>query len=215
MLVAIEATRLLHEVRGIGRYVYALLRQFVEQRSTLHITLYAKPHDVEAAGRVDRRRSPAPRPDRRSSGQGDGTLGANVFWYPWNVAKPVPRRGAVVVTIHDIAPVALPDPRLRCWRKNLRWRLRYAAVARRATLIVADSRFTSDEIHRKLGVPYERMRVALLAADNRPLPAAEQDASASNGSASNYLRPQRWRATGARILWYWGGDGRVVANHST
>ena len=57
---------------------------------------------------------------------------ADVYWYPWNVSIPAPRTGAVVVTMHDVAPVARPDPRWLSWRKNLRWRLRFAATARRA-----------------------------------------------------------------------------------
>ena len=91
--------------------------------------------------------------------------GADVCWYPWNIASPLPRTGAVVVTMHDVAPVALPDPRWLAWRKNWRWRRRYAATARRADMIVADSAFTAGEIHRVLEVPRDRIRVVHLAAD--------------------------------------------------
>ena len=52
--------------------------------------------------------------------------------------SPVPRRGASVVTVHDVAQVALPDPRWLAWRKNLRWRLRFRRSARVATLMLAD-----------------------------------------------------------------------------
>jgi alpha-1,3-rhamnosyl/mannosyltransferase len=104
--------------------------------------------------------------------------GADVFWYPWNVASPIPSRGAVVVTMHDVVPIAHPDPRWTGWQKNLRWRRRYSASAKRATLIVADSQFTADEVHRLLGVPYDRMRVVLLAADDFTVPPAAGDAAA-------------------------------------
>ena len=102
---------------------------------------------------------------------------ADVFWYPWNTASPTPARGAVVATMHDIVPIAHPDPRWRGWQKNLRWRRRYGATAARATLIIADSQFTADEIHRMLAVPHERMRVVLLAADDFSIPPAVADSA--------------------------------------
>lgn len=176
MLVAVEATRLLREVRGIGRYVRALLPRLVALRPGLRLTLFVKTQrDVEVVAPVFAampalRDHLEIRPVREMV-----RSGADVFWYPWNTASPTPARGAVVATMHDIVPIAHPDPRLRGWQKNLRWRRRYGATARRATLIIADSQFTADEIHRMLGVPRERMRVALLAADDFAVPPAEGD----------------------------------------
>ncbi|MEP6729029.1 MAG: glycosyltransferase family 1 protein [bacterium] len=179
MLVAVEATRLSREVRGIGRYVRALLPRLVALRPGLRLALFAKnQRDVDALRPVFAA-IPALRdhvtihPVREML-----KSGADVFWYPWNVASPTPSRGAVVVTMHDIVPIAHPDPRLRGWQKNLRWRRRYGSTARRATLIVADSQFTADEVHRMLGVPHERMRVVLLAADDFTVPPAGRDAAA-------------------------------------
>ncbi|CAN5918592.1 N/A [soil metagenome] len=179
MFVAVEATRMLREVRGIGRYVRALLPRLVALRPGLRLALFVKTErDVKSlsavladmpglAGRV------AIRPVRELT-----TYAADVFWYPWNNATPAPARGAVVCTVHDVVPIAHPDPRWRGLYKNLRWRRRYAAIARRATLIIADSRFTVDEIHRTLDVPHERMRVALLAADDFAAPPRARDSAA-------------------------------------
>jgi glycosyltransferase involved in cell wall biosynthesis len=177
MLVAVEATRLLREVRGIGRYVRALLPRLVALRPGLSLGLFVKnQRDVDAlepifAAIPTLRDHVEIRPVREMT-----RSGADVFWYPWNTASPTPARGPVVATIHDIVPIAHPDPRLRGWQKNLRWRRRYAATAKRSTLIIADSQFTADEIHRMLGVPRDRMRVALLAADDFAIPAADGDA---------------------------------------
>jgi glycosyltransferase involved in cell wall biosynthesis len=179
LLVAVEATRLSREVRGIGRYVRALLPRLVALRPGLRLALFVKrQRDVEALTPVYAA-IPALRdhvtihPVREML-----KSGADVFWYPWNVASPTPSRGAVVVTMHDVVPIAHPDPRLRGWQKNLRWRRRYASTAKRATLIVADSQFSADEIHRLLGVPHERMRVVLLAADDFVVPPVTGDAAA-------------------------------------
>ncbi len=179
LVVAVEATRLLREVRGIGRYVRALLPRLVALRPGLRLTLYVKnQRDVETvelvfAAMPALRDHLEVRPVREMV-----RSGADVFWYPWNTASPTPSRGAVVATMHDIVPIAHPDPRLRGWQKNLRWRRRYGATARRATLIIADSQFTADEIHRMLGVPRARMRIALLAADDFAVPPVEGDAAA-------------------------------------
>ena len=174
LVLAVEATRLAKEVRGIGRYVRALIPRFVAQRPGIRITLYVKGRDVRrlaadyagnpvTAGAVD------VRPIREFV-----RAPADVFWYPWNVAVSTPRRGAVVVTMHDVAPLVLRDPRFWKWRKNMRWRTRYRVTAARATLLVVDSSFTADEVHRELGVSHDRMRVVLLAADDaRPSPESE------------------------------------------
>ena len=179
MRIAVEATRLQREVRGIGRYVRAMLPRLVAQRPGLHLVLFAKTRRGVAALADSVGRDPRLR-DRVSVRhvREMARTTADIYWYPWNVVGPVPRSGATVVTIHDIAPLALPDPRLLAWRKNLRWRLRFRRTARVATLIVADSAFTAAEISRVLGVGADRIRVALLAADDFAIPSSEGDAAA-------------------------------------
>lgn len=176
--MAIQATHLLRDVRGIGRYVRALLPRLVVQRSGLRLALYAKRHDVEALARSVGS-SPAfrGRLDVRDV-RGMNRASADVFWYPWNFAGPVPPRGAAVVTIHDVAPAALPDPRWSSVWQKLLWRRRYAVTARRATVVIANSSFTADEVQRVLGFPRERIRVTPLAADDLPVPPAGDDRAA-------------------------------------
>lgn len=179
VLVAVEATRLAREVRGIGRYVRALIPRLLEQRPELRLALFVK--NDEQAGEVSQMFAHLPSLRRRIEVRDVSEMSrmdADVYWYPWNVASPVPAKGAVVVTMHDVAPLALPDPRLRKWRKNFRWRLRYRATAKRATIIIADSAFTAHEVNRMLGVPHDRMRVALLAADDFTAPPASRDEAA-------------------------------------
>ncbi len=179
MLLAVEATRLQREVRGIGRYVRALLPRLVAQRGDVRLALFVK-NRIEAAA-LERALGQDPALSGRSEVRLVRDLKkarADVFWYPWNVARPVPKHGAVVPTIHDVAQVALPDPRWTAWRKNFRWRRLFAATARRATLIVADSAFTGREIQRTLGVPPERIRVVPLAVDDAPVTPADGDAAA-------------------------------------
>ncbi len=173
--LAVEATRLFKEKRGIGRYVRALLPRLVAQRAGLRLVLFVKPRDIRAMNdlvardAVLRGRAEV-RPIRAMR-----AFDADVAWYPWNVITRAPRTGALVVTIHDVAPVTLPDPRRRAWRKNLRWRLRFGGTARQATMVIADSAFTAAEVERTLGFPADRMRVVLLAADDLAIPPVESD----------------------------------------
>jgi glycosyltransferase involved in cell wall biosynthesis len=177
LVIAVEATRLAAEVRGIGRYVRALLPSMLAVRPGSRILLFVKPRDVTAvAATLAEDRALCHAVEVRPIGElRDAT--ADVFWYPWNIISTTPRHGSVVATMHDVAPLALPDPRLRKWRKNWRWRKRYRDTAARASLLVVDSQFTAEEVHRTLGVPHELMRVVPLAADDSTAPPALGDAA--------------------------------------
>ena len=179
MVVAVEASRLAQELRGIGREVWALLPRLLHQRPGLRLVLLIRrAGDAETVRQrladVD---APVDRVTFASLRRLD-RVRADVYWYPWNVSLPAPRRGVVVATIQDVAPLVLPDPRRRKWLKNFRWRRRYAFTARRANMLLTISSFTRDEVHRVLGVPHDRMRVTLLAADDLRIPPAERDAEA-------------------------------------
>ncbi len=165
MVVAVEATRLAREVRGIGRYVRALLPRLVAQRPGIRLVLFVRSLNDSQKIRALFDEDVQSRVDIRTVGSMTRS-GADVFWYPWNTTGPTPRKGCAVVTMHDVVPIAHPDPRLRGTYKNLRWRIKYRAAAKRADLIITDSKFSADEIHRTLGVRQDRMRVVLLAADD-------------------------------------------------
>ena len=167
MRVAIQASHLAGEVRGIGRYVWALLPRLAKLRPEIRFSLHIRnPRDearleprLDAIGALDGRVQFAPLGDLATSR-------ADVAWYPWNVAKPLTRHAPMVVTMHDIANVAMPDPRFTAAWKNLRWRYLYHRTAKHATRILADSEFTAREIERVLHVGAETVRVVRLAADD-------------------------------------------------
>ena len=115
---------------------------------------------------------------------------ADLFWYPWNVALPAPRRGVVVATIQDVAPLVLPDPRRRKLLKNLRWRRRYRLTAKRA-----------DAAHRHLAVHARRgASRARLSDVADPRDAARR--GRSRDPAGRRATRRRWRgsACGRRIV---------------
>ena len=179
LTLAVECSRLAHDVRGIGRYVRALLPRLAAQRTELRLIPFARQRsELEAL------RAPATAlglPDARCTVRLFDELRANdadLWWYPWNIARPAFRAGRVVATMHDVAPLAHPDPRRTKWLQNRRWRRLYHATAKRADLIITVSAFTAEEIAHYLDVSPSRIRVTPLAADDVPVPGAKRDAEA-------------------------------------
>jgi glycosyltransferase involved in cell wall biosynthesis len=82
---------------------------------------------------------------------------AHVPYFGGPLATPVP----IVVTIHDLIPMLLPE-----YRGDIRVRLYtslVAAAASQADMILADSQASKRDILAKLNVPAERVRVVYLA----------------------------------------------------
>ncbi len=170
MHLAIEATKLLGEKRGIGRYVRNLLRQFAQQRPTMRFTMYvaraedtaplyallASWHEALAARTTIALIDRLPESD------------ADLVWYPWNLITTAARRPMVVSTL-DLAPMLQLDH--QWWRvlKRLKYRRRYQRTAEQATVILTISEFSKREIVQRLQVDPSRVLVTLLAADDLPL----------------------------------------------
>ncbi|HEU5318270.1 MAG TPA: glycosyltransferase family 1 protein [Chloroflexota bacterium] len=99
--------------------------------------------------------------------------GADVWHVPY-FAPPLVHTRPLVVTIHDLIPLIIPEyatsPLVRAYNRLV------SAGARRADLILADSEASKRDIVRLLGIPAARVRVVYLAADEavmRPVPADE------------------------------------------
>jgi len=99
MLIAVEATRLEREVRGIGRYVRAMLPRLLEQRPDLQLMLFAKTKRGVAslaaslAGFARARCQTATTVLRCGNVREMARTPADLYWYPWNVVRPVPIAG--------------------------------------------------------------------------------------------------------------------------
>jgi len=179
LTLAVECSRLAYDVRGIGRYVRALLPRLASQREELRLIPFAR-----RRGELDALRAsvavlgvPSDRCEVRLFDELHAGA-ADLWWYPWNVARPTPRVGTVVATMQDVAPLALPDPRRTKWLQNRRWRRLYRATATRAEMLLTISRFTAREIEHNLGVAPSRIRVTPLAADDLAIPNPERDTEA-------------------------------------
>ncbi len=166
--IGVEATRLLRERRGIGRYVRNILRWIPVHRLDVRFTIFvSSARDGEGvrgllAG-VD-----ASLPERTAielvAGLPDTT--ADVVWYPWNRLEPDARHAATVATIHDVASMLQLDH--RWWKviKRAKHRRRYGNAVEKADLVITISEFTSLEIQRLLAADPAKIRVTLLGADD-------------------------------------------------
>ena len=80
-------------------------------------------------------------------------------------------RGALVVTIHDLAFLRIPEAFPRPQSVRLRWQVR--ANARRAAVVITDSQHSKRDIRRAYGIAEEGIDVIPLAADPRLAPARD------------------------------------------
>jgi len=165
MHIGVEASKLVRDERGIGRYARTLLQRFADIDPDLRFTLFAKPRGV-AALRSLVRSMPAlvGRAEVRSAWLVPWTR-FDLYWSPWNYTRYLPRRGPIAVTMHDIVPLVFRrPPRIRLpWRpRTVR---RFHTMAAVADLVLTDSAFIKGEIDRALGIAAERVRVVYLAAD--------------------------------------------------
>jgi len=169
--IGVEATKLMQERRGIGRYVRNVLRQMPRVRDDVRFTLFVRSaQDIvplqEQMALLD------PLLSQRCTIAPVSALpatAADVVWYPWNWLHPVAHRAAMVTTICDLVPMLQLDHR---WWKVLnraKYRTRFRRTVARSDLIITISAFTAREVERYLGLPFAAMRVTLLAADDLAL----------------------------------------------
>ncbi|MCZ8205198.1 glycosyltransferase family 1 protein [Gemmatimonas sp.] len=169
--LAVEATRLLQERRGIARYVRNLLREFALQRPSLQLTLFVKDRRDVAALRL---LLASVHPTLASNATIDcidalPTTAAEVAWYPWNFITTPAQAATMVATVHDIAPMLQHDHRWWKLLKRVKYRARYRRTVQLAHAIVTDSCFSRDELVHHLRADPASITVALLAADDVPL----------------------------------------------
>ena len=142
------------ESSGIGTCLRNTLPRIIHQRPNWHFTLLGDRQrlaDLALFGNVKIRDADAPvysvreqlafaRFDLRR---------ADLFWAPhYNI--PIATTPRLVVTVHDVMHLTLPEYRNRWLRRNYATTM-YAAVRRRASAVICDSAFTRREFERLVG----------------------------------------------------------------
>lgn len=167
MHIAVDASRLVREKRGMGRYVRNVMRELPLVRDGISFTVHA------GNGAED----PALRTLLQGIGETAGraqirslddlkTSTADVVWYPWNFVTPVAERAPIAVTIHDIVPMIQIDHRWWKFMKRAKYRRRYTNSVNKSHAILADSNYTALEIERHLKPDMSKVHEVLLAADD-------------------------------------------------
>ncbi|MHB0870025.1 MAG: glycosyltransferase family 4 protein [Chloroflexota bacterium] len=186
MRVAIDYTAAIYQAAGIGRFVRSLVRALAEiDPDTEYLLVYADPPQgirpamPEAPNFIPRR---IPLPERALAAMWhrlslpvpvDLVTGpVDVFHSPDFVLPPV-RRGAKVLTVHDLAFLLQPE----CAEAKLRDYLEKTvprSVAR-ADFILADSVNTQDDLICLLGVPPSKVEVVPGGVESTFVPVEDED----------------------------------------
>lgn len=197
MRVAIEYMPALRQRAGIGRFVRGLVRGLASQTTGVEILL------VAAADRAPPGGAEPPFPVRRLP---LGSRAMEILWHRLRLPLPAdwwtgpvdlyhatdfllpPLRCRGAVTVHDLSFLRHPEFHHPALVRYLRDRVH--GSVRRATLVLADSCFSRDEVLEWLDVPEERVRVVYGGAEEsfHPVPAGERaDRLARHGLAGPYL----------------------------
>ena len=160
MHIAVDASNVARDHRGIGRYARAVISRWLHARDRVQLTLLVPDLLVFVA---QRRLSAALGCDeievrRRQSVR---ALQPDLVWYPSNGMTWTSER-ASVATVHDVWPFVSPadDPRTR-----RREQTAYLTMAAHSKAIIANSHFTKSEISKYLPVPPQRVHVIHMGVD--------------------------------------------------
>lgn len=91
--------------------------------------------------------------------------GTSLFWSPhYNI--PVLYKGKLLVTVHDIFHIAMPQY-VKGFHKRLYAKWMYNAVKRKASSVICDSEFTAKEFLRLIGFEKQKLKIVHLGIDNK------------------------------------------------
>lgn len=212
MKVGIDARFLTHPQRGgFKTYTSSVVSSLVEAGSDCRFVLYTD--------RPLRQRAPLPANFSVSPVTGRNAVIREQLLLPAVMERdeidaahflcntaPILFHRTMVVTIHDTIALREKPDRSTCMNRRQRllrsyWRAVIPRCARRADLVITDSGYVRDDLHARLGIPAEKLRVVPLPID----PAFSQESSGC---------PPAGIAPGSSfILAFASADGRK--NHAT
>ncbi len=167
MHLAVDATTLSRNLRGMGRYARSLLSAMPAERPELRYTLLARnAADVDA---LTEQMRTLPRVMERATvipASDFAALDCDAAWYPCNFVKMRPRSGAIVPTVHDLFPMLQLDGRWWKFAKRFRARRRYDSTLRAADHVITGAVASGKELMAMFGLAPQRLSVVPHAADD-------------------------------------------------
>ncbi len=124
-----------HSGRGIGLYTKELIRALGAYASDITVSQFSDISSVDSS--VDVIHYPFFDPF--------------FLTMPWRSSKPI------VVTIHDLIPIAYPEHFPRGIRGEIKWQVQKQAVRAVANAVITDSRASKEDIKRFFGIPSGRI----------------------------------------------------------
>jgi len=105
---------------------------------------------------------------------------------------PLPPRLRAVVTLHDAIAERYPKLTLPSFRARLFWRLKVRFALTQARIVLTVSEFSARDLARVLGVPRERLRVALEAPPSLYQPSRSREEIAAAARRAGLPADARW-----------------------
>jgi glycosyltransferase involved in cell wall biosynthesis len=175
------------DTAGIGTYLSELLPRVIARMPDVRFSVLGEvptleshlESHLESYGHVELRAWRTPIHTIREQLDATNVIPSdtNLYWSPhFNI--PLAWRGALAVTVHDVAALVLPDMSLA---RRAYARLMFPAVRRRASVVLFDSEFTRREFHARVGEP-RRSVSSLLGVDDRWF-----ELASTNRAGSPYL----------------------------
>jgi glycosyltransferase involved in cell wall biosynthesis len=166
--LGVDATRLLRDQRGMGRWVRNVLRALPTARPALRYTFYlARPADAGAVQALLAALHPAYATQATMASVREiAESRAEVLWYPWNWLHTPARHAAMVASIADVAPMLQLDHRWWKVLKRARFRRRFQQTVQQAHRVLTISAFSADELVRHVHADRSRMHVTALGTDD-------------------------------------------------
>ncbi len=160
MHIAVDATSVARDRRGIGRYARAVISRWLRARDRVRLTLLVPDLFVFVARRrlahalgfsdIEVRRHDSVR-----------ALQPDLVWYPSN-GMTWTSQCVSVATVHDVWPFVSPADDVRTRRRE---QTAYLTMVAHAKAIIANSQFTKTEISKYLPVLPERVHVVHMGVD--------------------------------------------------
>lgn len=160
----------MYRMSGIGRYLRNVIPALLPQLHADRIQILAAREELQGDScfldsRIEIVEADVPIYSLREMAMGlhPALRHTDLLWVP-HYNAPMSYRGRLVVTIHDVCHLALPQS-LDSPFKRAYSRMLFENVARRAEAVFCVSKFTASEIDRYLSIPKERVHLTRLGID--------------------------------------------------
>ena len=167
MHLAVEASAVLRNLRGMGRYARCLLSEMPAHRAELRYSIFAK--NAADVAPLREQLATFPRIMERATilpASELSSIDCDAAWYPCNFVTRRPRSGAVVPTVHDLFPMLQLDGRWWKFYKRARARYRYTRTLAVADHVITGATQSGAELMSMCGIARERLSVVSHAADD-------------------------------------------------